>query len=578
LLPQSAPDSTSIAHDLNFEWLGARLHHLDIDARNNIVISYTAPEDSLFAARQIRRAAPQSRIIFLNLDSLYLHPDYAADVDGALATTNYPNLVWQNRDKLKDESSQLSRDSAVGMYLAAKQLLDPAGAYGKPCTTIGVLRRGRFWQLIEGRPSELDNYRCDPSASISPTPSSDAKWLWFGAHATIAGLLAMAMFVRRAPRDPSRRWSCFASMTSIAVLALVPLVLELREAAWLILAVYFAALGIAALLDKCLERVRAFSSGVVGLNRSPVQSVVSLFAGLGVVALTASSIAAALYREGTERQLLAYRAVELTSGVSPLVPIGLACLACFAASFVGSHVDDSRSNAPKWTVAYLVGCLIGALVVPMWLLRATVPFASYQHAIELFVGDRHTVTLEKGWLSCAVLLAVFMNYLFAYFAACRLFLHGYVYRRQVLMLLHAATVRRLLGLPLPTDGRSELDILASEREIRYQFPQVFIACVCFGLSVSEYPLHPARLAATGAATLLLVASAVCVATYVTIERHSVSSTKFFEGSAPLEGRDILTVLAWGAVPLWLALSAYFPELQYVVTQWIKSHLSLLPPK
>jgi hypothetical protein len=200
----SAPDllpttsrNTVIAEDLKFDGIVQFLRRHRI---SNVGIHLHAAEDVIFATQHLRQAMPEVRPLLMTMDRTFLHPQYAATMDGALVASAYLDLMIDTRaqdgkskDAVQHPDGQatamsaatdgstvganaaassagasgkkskkhkptaalrvFSRDSSPGVYRATQWLFNHPAEYRSQISTmqrtsqLGVIRRGKIWPL-----------------------------------------------------------------------------------------------------------------------------------------------------------------------------------------------------------------------------------------------------------------------------------------------------------------------------------------------------------------------------------------------------------------------------------------------
>jgi len=131
-LPQFFPDSASNYQELA---LSSTLQAIAREHIRTVALMATDSRDKLFLAQQLARYAPNVSIVTAESDSLYVHPDYAPYLRGALVVSTYPLDPGNQRRSYGFEGAttrrQFANGSAQGLYNAAVILLnyDETGAF-----------------------------------------------------------------------------------------------------------------------------------------------------------------------------------------------------------------------------------------------------------------------------------------------------------------------------------------------------------------------------------------------------------------------------------------------------------------
>ena len=165
-LPQFFPDTASNYQELA---LSSSLQAIAQEHIRTVALMATDPRDKLFLAQQLARYAPDISIVTPESDSLYVHPDYASYLRGALVVSTYPLDPGNQRRSYGFEGStsrrQFANGSAQGIYNATIILLnyDEAGAYHY---TAGLSRHLPA-KLVEYGPPLKECNPCSPPVWIS---------------------------------------------------------------------------------------------------------------------------------------------------------------------------------------------------------------------------------------------------------------------------------------------------------------------------------------------------------------------------------------------------------------------------
>ena len=131
----------------------------------------TDPRDKLFLAQQLARHAPGVSIVTVESESLYIHPDYAPYLHGALVVSTYPlsnASRYGSTGAAGSERRRFANGSAQGIYNAALALLNYTEE-GAP------LEGEKTPRLLEyGLPGDRCDRGCRPPVWVSVIGRADA--------------------------------------------------------------------------------------------------------------------------------------------------------------------------------------------------------------------------------------------------------------------------------------------------------------------------------------------------------------------------------------------------------------------
>jgi hypothetical protein len=166
-IPQFNPKTTATYVELALSGMLETMHREHV---RTVALMATDPRDKLFLAQQIARYSPDVSLFTAESDSLYIHPDYAAYLRGALVVSTYPlysgNQRWSYGYQGESEQRQFANGSAQGIYNATLALLDYTAA-GEPIGSAPPL-------LEYGLPGEVCPKACKPPVWISVVGRSSA--------------------------------------------------------------------------------------------------------------------------------------------------------------------------------------------------------------------------------------------------------------------------------------------------------------------------------------------------------------------------------------------------------------------
>ena len=370
--------------------------------------------DRVFLVQELRHHAPDTVLIALSSDLLYLHPDVNLDFRGMLVVSPYPlfaeNQSWTDGERSRTRRLLFPAQTAQGVYNAAVALLDKPDLmqeYGQPFPPADPTKRDksvRPWLSIVGSDGiwpvrildvpdamSMNDYLYERSplnvrARPGPSASLDNEYPWFLAVLALVSLFSAAavgsQFGLRGPRRPRditrsvlTRWIASVRFSALLgdqvfrnhrfdhrvctvtylIVLLVILLLGATEAAtvpwtfgvsltsearsaivWL--------LGLAALVLLALARtawaivllwpllvlsvLRARRSAARNGRRLLPRSAAQLKAltamsliWLAVLAMTVVLCGTWLLTGSPEAAMLSLRSMDLSSGVSPLLPL-----------------------------------------------------------------------------------------------------------------------------------------------------------------------------------------------------------------------------------------------------------------
>lgn len=201
-------NKTTFSHDVVLSNLLVDIARRDV---HYLGIVATDPADIIFLARQIRRTVPDIRLFTFGSEVLYLHPSYAADLDGMFVVSSYPFFgASEFRRPPADARGTLltfSGQGPEGVYNAARALLadgvtslveyPPLGAPVASVlpTWISVVSRGRLVPL-EAMPLATSDYvfAATPAKPSDPAPRA-AGWGSSPPKIWILGVFLSSIFV-----------------------------------------------------------------------------------------------------------------------------------------------------------------------------------------------------------------------------------------------------------------------------------------------------------------------------------------------------------------------------------------------
>jgi hypothetical protein len=367
LVPTFSSTTTSI-NDLLFANL---LQTIAREGIRYVGIVSTDPMDKLFLAEKLRQLAPDVVLFTFDNNLLYAHPDHAVELDGMLVLGSYPLFTegapgfpalaetrkrfdgehWQ----FSGERRQFGSEYQQGVFEAARYLLG-ATPMPEPQAWIAAVGNGSLWPLAQlpVTQAELNGaHFCgqEPGAAQAAGAGGTLRDEFDGKDdlqiLLVAGLFCLlASALRRAalleeipgaPLDPDDRrpthdvrgnrallavgTGLLAAATGVLLaVATSPLWshrwsealhLSLRPAQWIYLSVLVAAWG-----WLVVAVPRAVHGGRPGLRH------LAAWTAGGVAAFALLVLAVWLCVPGDQTQLFYLRARALSSGLSPLVPLG----------------------------------------------------------------------------------------------------------------------------------------------------------------------------------------------------------------------------------------------------------------
>jgi hypothetical protein len=449
LLPTTSP-STIIAEDLKFDGIVQVLRRHRI---SNVGIHLHAAEDVVFATQHLRQAMPEVRPLLLAMDRTFLHPQYAATMDGALVASAYIDLTIHSPasnnnsggDNKKSDGKRehqlqsitnasaekkpadggtaktptgavrvFSRDSGPGVYRATRSLFHrPDADYSariseaQRTSQLGVIRRGKVWPLTSA-----------PNHEPQARPAVPVEF--------VALLLCLL---------------CLSRLWPVAIAAT------------------------AAFVDGTDTRARTPQSSEGRCRRL---SCAAIWLG------TFGAIVALGYALGAATPL-ANRLPAVLSGVSPLAEVLLG-LGSVALALAGEYVVDVP--LPKKSVGV---AMFGALI----------PFVCFIHQLD-WAFFAHALTVESTWLGPLIGTLLLFSYI-----ACAL----------GLATLHHTYLRY-------TRDRSSV---VEARRVTVSAACCLLLALLFLAAVNEYPFHPGRVLESFAAIVLVVTATCAAFCYSHLE-------------------------------------------------------------
>ncbi len=160
-VPQMSPETTSSYVELGLSTL---LQTIRTEQVGTVALMATDPRDKLFLASRVAREAPNVSLVTVDSDSIYYHPDYACYMQGTLVASTYAlyggTQRWSYGLGGGSERHVFANGSAEGAYNAALLLLN----YDSEGRAASV----KAPRLIDyGMPGEACTGGCEPPVWIS---------------------------------------------------------------------------------------------------------------------------------------------------------------------------------------------------------------------------------------------------------------------------------------------------------------------------------------------------------------------------------------------------------------------------
>ncbi|MBL8230860.1 MAG: hypothetical protein JNL98_20365 [Bryobacterales bacterium] len=322
-----------------------------------VAIAATSVLDVLFLARFVRKICPDTRLVFLENDALFVRPPDSSSFIGSLAVSSY-SLIVRNQLWIRPGSEWLvpfPSSSTEGVYNAMLALIDntpladyyPPGEFGMhPPVWITMSGRDRYWPVASYSKPAPEPLRAAPPQFTAIQISNPGN-LWIAMYGSLVlTAIWFATCTRIAARLPNRRVdiaSFFLPQASS------PKAADQGRAYYHML-MLFALIGMMMILcgpviaaagnSGIFMRILAAASAVLiawlaveaariyrrhlwrGSDSRYLSITVFCFLLLGLF-LWFASLARSKDQEGL---FLALRSLEPSSGVSPVVPLLLASL------------------------------------------------------------------------------------------------------------------------------------------------------------------------------------------------------------------------------------------------------------
>ncbi|MFL6260027.1 MAG: hypothetical protein ACJ76Y_09970 [Thermoanaerobaculia bacterium] len=189
------PTFSSTTTSINDLLLANLLQTIAREGIRYVGIVSTDPMDKLFLAEKLRVLAPDVVLFTFDSNLLYAHPDHAVELDGMLVLGSYPLFTEgapgfpspegrpsgnELRKFIRSERRQFGSEYQEGVYQAARYLLD-ASSLPAPQAWIAAVGNGSLWPIAQLRvdPQGLKDagYRfCEPETrSPHGTPKDPPK-------------------------------------------------------------------------------------------------------------------------------------------------------------------------------------------------------------------------------------------------------------------------------------------------------------------------------------------------------------------------------------------------------------------
>jgi hypothetical protein len=184
-IPALNPQLTSSLVEAHVNSILDDLRHRGITA---VGILATDDRDVLFLSREVKRAMPGVQLFFFGSDLLYLHPEYAPYMRGALVASTYPQNPADQRELVADETPEGLMRRATFSSMTSQ------GVYNATLRQLGTGRHALPWQ----RTPPLLDY-CDPEPAATPN-----GWCQPPVWISVLGDDAYWPISHETPADPAR--------------------------------------------------------------------------------------------------------------------------------------------------------------------------------------------------------------------------------------------------------------------------------------------------------------------------------------------------------------------------------------
>jgi len=311
-----------------------------------IILRSTSSLDQIFLGEFLRRSYPEGRVVIDGADLLFTRGTEGRSLHGVMLLSTYPLLTMEqdwtpSLPVPRTESRTFGEDKSEGVYIAGRELFheaagpndNPAENAG-PATWLTVVGHRQFWPLAVFQPSAAPGDGL-PRDDAAPGPLSIPTTMWLFAIACVAwSLLHLSFCWKRAViGSPHGRayftpvdWPQHPALIAFGSLLPAMLAITVAAAAGLFSGTrvyrYYEAILLAALVVTIL--VVSLIACVKNYRLSPKdlswQLKAGWAAGVGLALYTAGHIVL-IHKLSPANSIPAYwRAVNLLSGVSPLVP------------------------------------------------------------------------------------------------------------------------------------------------------------------------------------------------------------------------------------------------------------------
>ena len=549
LLPTTSP-STIIAEDLKFDGIVQVLRRHRV---TNVGIHLHAAEDVIFATQHLRRAMPEVRPLLMAMDRTFLHPQYAATMDGSLVASAYIDLTIDEAapDSVPTEHNR-SSGSAVEEQMQAATNLDavaprseaggasPRSQAGAGATASEAGAASSVSEAGSGAPgSEAGEVATRSEAGATRTPTdADAEELKtssvrvFSRDSGPGIYRATRTLFHRPNPDYGARLSESQRTSQLGVIRrgkVWPLTTapgdEQTQAPYPVefvgLLLFLLCLSAAWPLAAIPAAVAFVERGKI-LYREPQRTESRLqWASSAVIWLGPVAWAATAWSSTCSNWMpvhLANRMLAVLSGVSPLTE-GLLGLGSVAVALAGVSLIDIRSSRLGLLVA---SC--GVVIPPLLFF--------YQPS---WADQPHSLTVEGTCLGRALGAVLLLSYI-----AVPLGLGALLGAYH-----HYKTASAVPGSRQRARGARNVTVSAA---------CCLLLAFLFLAAVNEYPFHPGRVLESFAASVLVVTAGCAAFCYSHLASENSSSWK---------------VWLWALIPLFIALGTYFPGLRHAIQEWFE---------
>jgi hypothetical protein len=384
--------------------MSGMLQSLTREQVRTVALMATDPRDKLYLAQQISRFAPNLSMVIAESDSLYGHPDYARYLQGAIVASTYPlhavNQRWSAARDGRNERRQFANGSSEGIYNAALALLNykqngeplvaggetpalveygpPAGFEGDcvnncaPPVWISVVGRNGLWPLRPYIPAEktqgaVFKAKTSGGSHVQHAGLTTASPLFITVCLALPFITGLGWFrVRRAreledihatsTHEDARRYILWG-LASVAIAAGFMMALGVARfrlehtivsgaAIALTAGVLVAVADIARRILVASAKAKAAEARQVKRERTWQMRVFrSVLAAATVWGIANLGVYAWSSTMASPTDLVAYltRAIDLGSGVSPLLPVAFLC----AAGALWAAAEVGRARTPR---------------------------------------------------------------------------------------------------------------------------------------------------------------------------------------------------------------------------------------